>query len=165
MDDEADCGGTLDEKVGNHSWMSAGYIFATAAALSPPLCCTEPVAGLAGPLSCPCTRVHSAAIHLTSALTSSYPSKYVQRQENTQGKWRFSASGFWAGTSNSRGAQSGDMDSLLSLVKYLSVGLLLEILGFIDCSKGCWLILKAVFDKLRLLGLWSQQTIKCLVDI
>lgn len=45
MDDEADCGGTLDEKVGNHSWMSAGYIFATAAALSPPLCCTEPVAG------------------------------------------------------------------------------------------------------------------------
>lgn len=121
--------------------------------------------GLAGPLSCPCTCVHSAAIHLTSALTSSYPSKYVQRQENTQGKWRFSASGFWTGTSNSRGAQSGDMDSLLSLVKYLSVGLLLEILGFIDCSKGCWLILKAVFDKLRLLGLWSQQTIKSLVDI
>lgn len=93
MDDEADCGGTLDEKVGNHSWMSAGYIFATAAALS--LCAVlSRSRGLAGPLSCPCTRVHSAAIHLTSALTSSYPSKYVQRQENTQGKWRFSASGF-----------------------------------------------------------------------
>lgn len=72
--------------------------------------------------------------------------------------WRFSASGFWAGTSNIRGARSRDMNLLLSLVKYLSVGLLLEILGFMDCSKGCWLILKAVFDRLRLLGLWSQQT-------
>lgn len=38
------------------------------------------------------------------------------------------------------------MNSLLSLVKYLSVGLLFGILGLIGCSEGCWLVLKAVFD-------------------
>lgn len=45
------------------------------------------------------------------------------------------------------GGRSGDMNSLLSLVKYLSVSLLLGILEFIGCCKGCWLILKAVFDR------------------
>lgn len=45
------------------------------------------------------------------------------------------------------GAQTGDMNSLISLVKYLSVSLLLGILEFIGCSKGCWLIQKALFDR------------------
>lgn len=104
------------------------------------------------PPSCWQTHVHSTAIHLTSGLTSSYPCKYVQGQESEGKKdtvflhlrflnWR---SGLRWGRG---GARNGDMNSLLSLVKYLSACLLLGILEFIGCSKGCWLILKAVFDR------------------
>ncbi len=84
-----------------------------------------------------------------------------------------STSGFWAGVLNyeegvvEEGSLEwwGDMNSLLSLVKYLSVSLLLGIIDFIGCSQGCWLIQKALFDRHYWIFFKPTETIKCLVDI
>lgn len=71
------------------------------------------------PPSCSQTHIHSAAIHLTSGLTSSYPCKYVQGQESVGEKDTvFLHCRFLSWHTQ---LPSGDMNSLLSLVKYLSV--------------------------------------------
>lgn len=124
---------------------------AAAAALSQPLCRAE---FPACPPSCQQTPTNSAAIHPTSGLTRSYPRKYVQGRESVGQKhavfpsFRFqnrrSTPGLWGGGAQTVGAQTGDLNSLIS---HKSLSLLSRILKFIGRSRGSWLFWGSAFER------------------